>query len=261
MGVDMQSRGNGKAIAVLIHDDVAVCDVLRGMLDANGFHVEILATLDAARARMSAGRIDVALVVYDRPLGGEFGRWAATQALAIRSRFVYLVDVIPPDLLWASKRKRIACIDDLPAVLSVTISMAEKPTTRRPAATDTQTPQARVPRLLLAEDDPAQLREFTALLSAEGFAVVRASSGRVASSLLESDGFDVVLSDWEMSDGSGSELYDWVLTHKPALAEKLVFMTGGDTNPAAARVGPTRVIPKGQDSPQLIASLHDAMKR
>jgi CheY-like chemotaxis protein len=248
-------------MAVVVHDDAQVNDVLSGMLDANGFHVELATTIEAARTRIAAGRVDVVLVVYDRPLGGEFGRWAATQALAIRSRFVYLVDEIPPGLAWASNRKRVARTDDLPGVLAVATTMAERPATRRPTSTDTQSPQSRSPKLLLAEDDPAQLVEFTALLTAEGFTVVRASSGHVASALLASGGFDVVLSDWEMSDGSGAYLYDWVLSNKPPLAAKMVFMTGGDTNPAIARVGPSRVIPKGQDSPQLLACLHDALKR
>jgi CheY-like chemotaxis protein len=251
----------GKAMAVVVHDDALVNDVLGGMLDANGFHVELATTMEAARTRISAGRVDVVLVVYDRPLGGEFGRWAATQAVSIRSRFVYLVDEIPAGLAWAVKKKRVACTGDVRAVLAVATAMAARPALRRRPVGTTEVPLPRRPKLLLAEDDPVQLREFTALLTAEGFLVVRASGGHIATSLLENDGYDVVLSDWEMSDGSGAYLYDWVRAHRPPFADKLVFMTGGDPNPAIARVGPTRVVPKGQDSLQLLACLHDALKR
>ena len=57
--------------------------------------------------------------------------------------------------------------------------------------------------------------------------VVLAGSGHEAMKILEQDEeFDVVLSDSVMSNGSGEELYDWVLEHCPHLAEVFVFMTG-----------------------------------
>jgi len=54
--------------------------------------------------------------------------------------------------------------------------------------------------------------------------------------ILERDeGLDIILSDMAMHDGSGIDLYEWVCQHRPALQQRMVFMSGGGSTTEARR--------------------------
>ena len=44
------------------------------------------------------------------------------------------------------------------------------------------------------------------------------------------DAFDAILSDMNMGDGSAIELYEWLSSHCPELAARLLVMSGGALN-------------------------------
>ena len=64
------------------------------------------------------------------------------------------------------------------------------------------------------------------LLSDVGYAVSRVESGHGAILLLEHSEFDVIVSDWNMDDGNGADIYRWIVQSKPHLAERVVKIAG-----------------------------------
>jgi len=90
----------------------------------------------------------------------------------------------------------------------------------------TQTEGDRPLRLLVVEDDPAVQRSLRRHLRGLGEVEVEASGNRAIRRLSEDDAYDVILSDLVMAEGSGLELARWVDSERPALAPRIVFMSG-----------------------------------
>jgi CheY-like chemotaxis protein len=89
------------------------------------------------------------------------------------------------------------------------------------------------------------------LLSEAGYAVSRVESGHGAILLLEHSEFDVIVSDWNMDDGNGADIYRWIMQTKPHLAERVVFLADEEAEDATA-VAPGRpMFRKGADSAAL----------
>jgi PAS domain S-box-containing protein len=86
---------------------------------------------------------------------------------------------------------------------------------------------ARRPRVLVIDDERPMRTTLAALLS-DRYDVVTADSGAAAIGVLKRDAeFDAVLCDLMMPDVSGVDVYAWIQADAPALAPRVVFMTGG----------------------------------
>jgi two-component system, cell cycle sensor histidine kinase and response regulator CckA len=99
---------------------------------------------------------------------------------------------------------------------------------------------------LLVVDDEAAIRRTMQRLLGRAHEVVTAASGEEARAILERDhAFDLVLCDLMMPEMSGMDLHAWLAQHDPALAARVVFVTGGAFTPRAseyvARVGNLRI--------------------
>jgi CheY-like chemotaxis protein len=82
-------------------------------------------------------------------------------------------------------------------------------------------------RVLVVDDEPIIRRALDQLLSTE-HEVVLAESGAAARALLERDrAFDLILCDLMMPEITGMDLHGWLVEQDPALAGKMIFMTGG----------------------------------
>ncbi|MBI4510512.1 MAG: PAS domain S-box protein [Deltaproteobacteria bacterium] len=82
-------------------------------------------------------------------------------------------------------------------------------------------------RVLVIDDEPAIARALCRVLEPL-HDVVSASSGREALEILGADGsFDVIFCDLMMSEMSGIDMHSALLESDPALAERVIFMTGG----------------------------------
>ena len=92
-----------------------------------------------------------------------------------------------------------------------------------------------LPRLLVVDDEPLLLRTLTRTLEGS-YAITTASSLTEGRAALASKSFDLVLSDIVMPDGSGLDLYQWVVAERPALAKRFVFMTGHARDSRAANL-------------------------
>jgi PAS domain S-box-containing protein len=82
-------------------------------------------------------------------------------------------------------------------------------------------------RILVVDDEP-KLGTTLRLALGDRYQVDVVDNGRDAQRILEEDGeFDLVLCDLMMPDVSGMDLYERVAAHRPDLAARFAFMTGG----------------------------------
>lgn len=81
--------------------------------------------------------------------------------------------------------------------------------------------------VLLIEDEPAVMSYVRAVLERNGYAVVCCESGVAGLRELESAEFMGVVSDMRTPGGvDGADVYAWISANRPALASRLVFITG-----------------------------------
>ena len=89
-------------------------------------------------------------------------------------------------------------------------------------------------RVLAVDDEPGIRSAFQRMLGRDGHEVVTASSGEEGKKILDADQrFDVIVLDLMMPQVSGMELHRWLAENHPALAERVVFVTGGVFTPRA----------------------------
>lgn len=86
---------------------------------------------------------------------------------------------------------------------------------------------AAVERALLIDDDPDVAEALTAMLVREGMHVVHAVTAHEGLALLGAEPWDAVFLDVRLPDLSGPEIYQRLAESNPALAQRVVFVTGG----------------------------------
>jgi nitrogen-specific signal transduction histidine kinase/CheY-like chemotaxis protein len=82
-------------------------------------------------------------------------------------------------------------------------------------------------RVLIVDDEQFLLRSLGDVLSDQHDVVLCTSGAEAQGKLSSDDAFDMILCDVVMPNGTGPELLSWLREHKPRLAERIVFMTGG----------------------------------
>jgi signal transduction histidine kinase/ActR/RegA family two-component response regulator len=90
-------------------------------------------------------------------------------------------------------------------------------------------------RLLLVDDEPGFLTSVRRLLEARYRVEVAAGVDEGLACLESGVGFDLVLCDVMMPAGGGERLYQTLLGRQPALARRIVFLTGGAVTEGARR--------------------------
>jgi DNA-binding NtrC family response regulator len=100
--------------------------------------------------------------------------------------------------------------------------------------TQTGTKPACAP-VLLIEDEPAVMEFVRSTLERYGYSVVCTESGADALRLLSGSDFHGVVSDMRTPGGvDGAQVYTWIASNRPALAGKVVFITGDIANEETA---------------------------
>lgn len=111
---------------------------------------------------------------------------------------------------------------------------AEQPGAIRPvsappfAAGPTQ--EGRGKSVLVVDDEEWILQLAEELLRSEGYAVTTANSGARALELMAKIRFDLIVSDWKMPGLNGMHLYEQLHGTDPAMASRMIFMTGDVIN-------------------------------
>lgn len=94
-------------------------------------------------------------------------------------------------------------------------------------------PDERSARLLVV-DDEAEIAELIGeMLGGAGYEVMTAESGAVALAMLAEARFDAIVSDLHMPDLDGAALWREVKAQWPALARRMLFVTGDTLSPTA----------------------------
>ncbi|HLW54184.1 MAG TPA: response regulator [Candidatus Angelobacter sp.] len=85
--------------------------------------------------------------------------------------------------------------------------------------------------LLLIEDERSVLNFVRLALERHGYACTAASSAADGIRLLESKGFSGIISDMRTPGGaSGADVHAWVVSHRPQLRNRILFITGDTVN-------------------------------
>jgi len=244
---------------LLLHHDAQLLDLLTRVFEARGFAVNLAATPTQARTVLERNReIDVVVAVWDagHQFGGDVYRWALEHRFELRDRFVFVGDEVPADFDRVVAGR---CLVVRAAETSEIIRVAEATAKRVRAARATEpVPQwldGGRPSLLLADDDPSLLAVMTDLLNDAGYAVTPVDSGNAATTAIDQTEFDVILCDWHMAAGSGGHVFNYVVTFRPWLLDRIVFMTERPHDGAERVVQGRPVFPKGADSAKLIDAL------
>jgi PAS domain S-box-containing protein len=87
-------------------------------------------------------------------------------------------------------------------------------------------------RILVVEDEPA-IREFVHhFMASMGSIVDSAANGQEAVALLAGgSSYELVISDFQMPDRDGRDLYEWIRASRPGLLKRLIYITGDTMNP------------------------------
>ncbi|MEW9835227.1 hybrid sensor histidine kinase/response regulator [Mesorhizobium marinum] len=92
-------------------------------------------------------------------------------------------------------------------------------------------------RALVVDDEPDIAKLVSEALSRQGYRSDLAGSGAEAQALISATGgaYDAVICDLRMPDVDGAALFQWIKAHHPALAGRVLFITGDSLGPAAGR--------------------------
>jgi DNA-binding NtrC family response regulator len=86
-------------------------------------------------------------------------------------------------------------------------------------------------RLLVVDDESVVAEFMSRVLSKQGFAVDVANNGEAAKGLLEINDYELVIVDIRMPKMNGRQLYDYIKTRHPLLANRVVFTSGEMVDP------------------------------
>jgi PAS domain S-box-containing protein len=89
------------------------------------------------------------------------------------------------------------------------------------------TATAELQRALLVDDEPDVAEALTAMLVKEGMRVVHAATAAEGLALLDAEPWDAVFLDVRLPDLSGPQIFRRLAESNPALAQRVVFVTGG----------------------------------
>jgi two-component system cell cycle sensor histidine kinase/response regulator CckA len=102
-----------------------------------------------------------------------------------------------------------------------------------PPIRESRQPRTNGKRILVVDDEPNLAATLAMILDRHVTTI--ASSGREALAILaDGPAFDVVLCDLSMDDVDGMELFAQIRAQNPALASRVIFLTGGPTSDRAA---------------------------
>jgi len=116
-------------------------------------------------------------------------------------------------------------------------------------------------RILVIDDDEDFLRVLKFGLTKEGFDVFQCNSGKAALSLLKSDNFAVIVSDYRLSDVSGLTIARAARKKSPPIPTILVTAYAGSLSSNLWENLPDRIYSKPIDFDTLIDAIEDLISK
>jgi PAS domain S-box-containing protein len=104
-------------------------------------------------------------------------------------------------------------------------------------AMESVTPMPAARRALVVDDEVEVAEVLEEILQGQGFEVDTVHSGAAALERLRTNDYDydAILCDLRMPDTDGAMVYAWLRRERPALATRVLFVTGDTLGPAASR--------------------------
>ncbi len=118
-------------------------------------------------------------------------------------------------------------------------------------------------RVLLVDDEEAIRRPIARFLTRRGALVIEAGDGVQALDLLDGERVDVILADLRMPRLDGAELHARLQATRPALADRMIFLSGDITQLAGRGLGAVpreRVLVKPVELRELEQRIHEFLK-
>ncbi|HUJ73102.1 MAG TPA: ATP-binding protein [Verrucomicrobiae bacterium] len=107
------------------------------------------------------------------------------------------------------------------------VQCAEAPTTPQPAhEIKSQAALSAKRSVLVVDDEPDLLALLKQIMTSGGFEVITATNGQEALERIAARSYDLILSDMRMPGMDGRKLFETVRRQNPALARRIVFVTG-----------------------------------
>jgi CheY-like chemotaxis protein len=254
----------GRSTVLVIHDDGDVLDLLTRLFEARSFDVITAVSGLRAEAHLDGVRpIHVVVAPWDasHPVGGEVYRWALQRRYDLRGQFVFIAAEVTPEFDRLVAGRCLAVSFARPNELVRVAEAAVRQRAQLERARPEEPVDDSLPTLLLAEDEPVLLMVMADLLGEAGYDVTQVESGNAAIAMLENTEFDVIVADWHMDSGSGSDLYKWLVANRAKLVERLVFLSGGDSRELQEAPPGRPMFRKGQDSQALTSVLREIVKQ
>ncbi len=86
--------------------------------------------------------------------------------------------------------------------------------------------------ILIIEDEPSVMAFLKSALERNGYKTVCIKSAREGLMLLAEKNFQGIISDMRTPGGvSGADVHKWLLSNRPELAQRILFITGDTVNP------------------------------
>ncbi len=244
---------------LLIDDDNVLLDYLGQVFETREFDVVCETTMKAGLARIAERPFHAVVAGWD-VAGGSDGTLyldAVKRRPELRNQFIFLA-AERPDRLEQVVEGKVAWAEhwDVESL----IRLAEQAARRAQEQASLQSDQLfwleeDRPTLLLIEDGALELMAMCRVLGDFGFDVTPADCGNAAIARLMDSSYHVILSDWYMDDGSGADLFAWLIDNQPEMAQRVVFMSGAAPKDFDQLAPGRPLIAKGQDSPQLMQTL------
>jgi DNA-binding response OmpR family regulator len=250
---------------LLFHHDGRLLDLLTRLFEARGHAVVLAATVKQALSHFTSDReLHAVVAEWDavHPGGGEIYRWVLDHQFSLRDRFVFVTDDPPSefDRVVAGRCLTVGANETM-EIVRITTTIAARAGKSPELDVEAQWGKTDQPTLLLADDDPALLQAMTDLLTSAGFAVTAVEGGVAAVAALDRAEYDLVLVDWAMAAGSGAHVFQWIVTFRPWLLERLSFLIESAEDRQATE-GPGRpVFWKGADAGEMIVALKRGARR
>jgi len=117
-------------------------------------------------------------------------------------------------------------------------------------------------KILVVDDEPTILDLFVEILGGAGYHVDTADNGLEAAQKVRNAHYDAVVSDVRMPQMNGMQLYDEILSARPELAERVLFVTGDlidpDTLAFVGRIG-ARTIAKPLEIQHVLHAIEEVV--
>ena len=210
---------HGERTALVVEDDELAADLIRLLLEADGFSVIMAGSAEAALAMVP--RPDLSLITVDIQLPGIDG-WE----FLLRIREIPVLADVPVVIIAGVADRNLALASGAVAVLQKPISRPQLKAAL--AHLKPELPNDTAPTILVVDDDPRAVDVIAQMLMAPAYNVVKAYRGEDAIELAQTLLPDLILLDLTMPDVSGFDVVN-ALKNRPDTAHiPVLFLTAED---------------------------------